>query len=466
MKNALIFLFLISTIHARQFTPQPFVTIEGNNHTISISQSYASQSPQYICWENQSGSIYRIMMRQIDVENGQIVTVDSSLNPLQQPNIEVSGDRIDIAWMEIRNDKGIIHYRSYQKDQITTDRIISDTTKNCSYPALGKEHIAWIQDSLLIVKSLSDSLFTLTRLDKGCSALSFDFYDYSDRFNLYYRKQNTSGSYIINLGYNKSQHDSVSVDTLSTTLVNDSPHSAAETGLSFREQDNGKWSVVAGDYFFRTYSLDSLTIVHPFYYQSTIVTVAGQTISTVQNSYEMLTFDITHNRQTDVYFWALETSESATDTINISHSTGIDEKPVMTVMPSIDTTYGYNVALFWEHTDSSGKTDIWWARDEWIISAIDKAKAPHPAHATLDPNYPNPFNPSTVIRYYLPQKGRIELTIYDQAGRKVRRLVNNIQSAGRHSVIFNAQGLASGVYFSRLSVNGIPVQTRKLMLLR
>jgi hypothetical protein len=88
-----------------------------------------------------------------------------------------------------------------------------------------------------------------------------------------------------------------------------------------------------------------------------------------------------------------------------------------------------------------------------------------PSHIALAQNYPNPFNPSTVITYQLPVNTLVTLKVYDELGRLVRTLVEDRQSAGAHSVTFNAASLSSGVYFYRLTV-GSYVQTKKLMLIK
>ena len=80
-------------------------------------------------------------------------------------------------------------------------------------------------------------------------------------------------------------------------------------------------------------------------------------------------------------------------------------------------------------------------------------------------NYPNPFNPSTIIRYEIPQDGLATLKIYDEIGRLVKTLVNQYQSKGRYNINFNASQLASGIYFYRLS-EGNFISTKKMILLK
>lgn len=85
-------------------------------------------------------------------------------------------------------------------------------------------------------------------------------------------------------------------------------------------------------------------------------------------------------------------------------------------------------------------------------------------------NHPNPFNPSTTIRYALSRAGSVQLVVFDTVGRRVRTLVDESQPAGEHSVPFDGRDehggvLASGVYFYRLEANGV-VRTRKMVLLK
>jgi len=88
-----------------------------------------------------------------------------------------------------------------------------------------------------------------------------------------------------------------------------------------------------------------------------------------------------------------------------------------------------------------------------------------PLAFVLEQNYPNPFNPTTVIRYQLPVASRVTLAIYDLLGRRVAVLVDDRKEAGVHDVSFDASGLPSGVYFSRLQAGSF-VAARKLLLVK
>jgi len=83
----------------------------------------------------------------------------------------------------------------------------------------------------------------------------------------------------------------------------------------------------------------------------------------------------------------------------------------------------------------------------------------------LSQNYPNPFNPVTTISYQLPEVSKVELTIYNILGQKVRTLVNKKQAAGSYSLQFNASDLASGLYVYRIKAGSF-VSCKKMLLIK
>lgn len=88
-----------------------------------------------------------------------------------------------------------------------------------------------------------------------------------------------------------------------------------------------------------------------------------------------------------------------------------------------------------------------------------------PLEFALEPNFPNPFNPTTQIRWSLDTGRETTLKVYDVLGREVAVLVDGFLPAGRHQVTFDATGLTSGVYMYRLQ-SGTQVRTGKMTLLK
>ena len=94
-----------------------------------------------------------------------------------------------------------------------------------------------------------------------------------------------------------------------------------------------------------------------------------------------------------------------------------------------------------------------------------------PLGFVLEQNYPNPFNPITNIIYSLPDESNVKLTIYNPLGEVVETLVDEVQSANRYEVVWNAFNASSGIYFYSIEVsptnlsNGFK-QSKKMILLK
>ena len=111
----------------------------------------------------------------------------------------------------------------------------------------------------------------------------------------------------------------------------------------------------------------------------------------------------------------------------------------------------------------AGKT----SGERFYIKVADASSFPEeiPSSVNLYQNYPNPFNPVTQIRYELPQQGSVLLEVYDITGRHVDTLVNDVVSAGSHTVSFDASNLSSGIYLYKLQTAN-QVYTRKLTVIK
>jgi len=87
------------------------------------------------------------------------------------------------------------------------------------------------------------------------------------------------------------------------------------------------------------------------------------------------------------------------------------------------------------------------------------------AQIEMDQNFPNPFNPETKIKFRIPESGFISLKVFDILGREVATLINEDKYAGEYEIIFNATGLASGIYFYRLRA-GNYFETKKMNIIK
>jgi hypothetical protein len=100
-----------------------------------------------------------------------------------------------------------------------------------------------------------------------------------------------------------------------------------------------------------------------------------------------------------------------------------------------------------------------------IVAGVGISRGEVPALFRLDQNFPNPFNPSTTVRYALPVRSHVTLSVFNPLGQRVATLLNESQEPGNHEVRFDGTGLASGVYFYRIQAGDF-VQTKRLLLIR
>jgi hypothetical protein len=88
-----------------------------------------------------------------------------------------------------------------------------------------------------------------------------------------------------------------------------------------------------------------------------------------------------------------------------------------------------------------------------------------PGYYSLSQNYPNPFNPSTDINFSLAKSTFVELKVFNVLGNEVRTLINNVVSAGKHQVKFNAGDLPSGVYLYTIKAGDF-AETKKMIMMK
>ena len=99
------------------------------------------------------------------------------------------------------------------------------------------------------------------------------------------------------------------------------------------------------------------------------------------------------------------------------------------------------------------------------VGLTDVATEEIPTEFSLSQNFPNPFNPTTNIKFGLPKESNVTLKIYNVLGQEVATLVNNVMSAGFHTVDFNATQLSSGMYIYRIEAGDF-VQVKKMLLMK
>jgi hypothetical protein len=153
-----------------------------------------------------------------------------------------------------------------------------------------------------------------------------------------------------------------------------------------------------------------------------------------------------------------------------------DDAPEPVIVPALtDTVFTAEGSNALE----PGKSYTWWvvvndgtaatessSRNRFTIRPfVSNEENSRPVLTALLPNYPNPFNPSTTLRFSIRETAQVSLDVFEMTGRHVQTVVSGVVPAGSHQALFNAAGLSSGMYMIRLRV-GHSVVHRKMTLLK
>jgi cytochrome c peroxidase len=153
--------------------------------------------------------------------------------------------------------------------------------------------------------------------------------------------------------------------------------------------------------------------------------------------------------------------KSLKEVVHFYNTRDVEDWPAPEVADNVNTDELGNLGLTAEEEDlivlfmrtlSDGYTVPW---DGMMLSN---------ASSSLDVSGPNPFNPSTTIRFALFKAGNVRIDAYNVAGQHVSTLVNAWKDAGEHRVVFDANSLPSGVYFIRLTTTGSTLTTKAVLL--
>jgi hypothetical protein len=152
----------------------------------------------------------------------------------------------------------------------------------------------------------------------------------------------------------------------------------------------------------------------------------------------------------------------------ITRITVLDTTTVDTMLTSTTVFAATTVHLWYVQASNPYGESDWSAESRYRTGAVldvSSAERDVPERFALEQNFPNPFNPSTVIPFQLPAASMVRLAVYDLLGREVALLVYDQKAAGKYEVRLDGKALASGVYLCRL-IAGNYRETRKIVLMR
>ena len=160
--------------------------------------------------------------------------------------------------------------------------------------------------------------------------------------------------------------------------------------------------------------------------------------------------------------WYLKHANDLSAESKTAFAKGLERlKAIAGLDPSLKSKLAAAKFMLWDGGDLPDFTQF--LNDESSTASKDSELTPE--GYALDSNYPNPFNPTTTISFTIPKAQHVSLVVYDALGRAVATLVDSELGSGTHSVSFDGQKLASGVYIYRIR-SGDFVQEKKMQLLK
>ncbi len=167
------------------------------------------------------------------------------------------------------------------------------------------------------------------------------------------------------------------------------------------------------------------------------------------------------------------------DSLRFAAVWGTYEQPIPQVMHAFrDTLLGHGYFLPTMERHEGHSWGLWRATTSFLVEQFFPVvsgvvgRPALPSGFRLLPNFPNPFNPATEIRYTLGTRANVELVVVDLLGRRVETLAEGVVEPGEHSARWNASSRPSGVYYCRLRVSAVDgmrvlgTDVRKMLLVR
>jgi hypothetical protein len=144
--------------------------------------------------------------------------------------------------------------------------------------------------------------------------------------------------------------------------------------------------------------------------------------------------------------------------------------PFLEKHPAVTLNNGFVFCLWVDNRNAGRGFDVFLNYHQYTATDVGDVNVSLPKQFDLEQNFPNPFNPQTVIRYDLRKAETVTLVIYNTLGQQVRTLVDDYQTAGSHTVTWDgtsstASPVSSGIYFYRLKTRDYS-ETRKMTLLK
>lgn len=477
-----LILFLLICSFTQDFSPAyPLVDMPGDNIEMDVlsppnPMGYTGYS-SFLSWINISDSVYTIYLSQLDSTIGEyyLIYSDSIIKANTQISYLDNFAGVRIFWQEFTQSNWRIVFRNYYfNDSLSSKTIFADSLGDDPQFVLNSNNFAWIENGNLFIRSLESAQNQSVMIDSG-RCFNPDLQENGlELFGInpavLYEKEISEKKQIFyaekDIYYSQTTWH---VSQITSEGSNINPAFGIYGGYTYQRKNSGVWRVYANPigppgHFFE--ALDSTTNTQSNYTMPCCYSYSYFEVVSKQNDITpyFVVFDSDYfPNNKEIFFKIIDYRylPLADSVKNISSSEGDDEQPRVAL---IEYENNSDVAILW-NKKINNKTDIWISKTSFYPDwgAVDDEQIASSFH--LNQNYPNPFNPSTTIGYYITKPGNVELSIFDVSGRKIRTLYQGFRGRGEYKENFDAKGLASGIYFYRMTQGKTSV-TKQMLLIR
>jgi hypothetical protein len=454
-----VFRFVASCIFACQLFAMPALAQWSTNPNINNPISTAANNQYYptivsdgsggaiITWQDyRSGTNYDIYAQRINSAGvvqwtADGVAISTAANEQSSPTItsDGSGGAI-ITWQDYRsgnydiyaqriNSAGVVQWDSNgvaistAADRQEIPTITSDGSggaiitwqddRNGNYDIYAQRInsvgvVQWDSNGVAIISTAANNQYSPTIVSDGSNGAIITWYDYrSGAADIYTQRINSAG--VVQWDSNGVAISTAANDQLKLTIVSDG---AGGANITWQDDRNG-----------------------------------------------------TNNK--DIYAQRINSAgvvQWTTDGVAISTAAGRQEIPTIVsdgsggaIITWYDNRSGTNADIYAQQVSANGQLGV--------VTGVQNDVAALPESFRLEQNYPNPFNPTTTISFALPSNSFVSLKVFDALGREVSLLLADELSAGTYARQWDAAGLASGVYFYRMTAGRVTL-TKSMILMK
>ncbi|MCK4641566.1 MAG: hypothetical protein KAU06_09510 [Candidatus Marinimicrobia bacterium] len=476
MVKKIVFITLFTIVYTSQifglnFQVSELISIPGDNRNFDILQyGFPYSEATHICWVNQIDSVFTIYIKQIDNDSSENIVIYSDTIPNINPQIDYISQGIKILWQSKVNDHWQLLQRNYYSDSLGQVISITDSLSDNIDPSLSMYRVAYINNGKLMLKAFHPECegYSVPIVIDSVNCSNPDIYcdDSHRNASIIYEKgeeghkeiYKAEYSYNISRGY--YTWEIVKISEEGENNLNPRFGASPEV-ISYQSFLENVWKVASFKYGISYISNNSSCNYNNPYFFWYAIPIKGISEFTLF----FIAFDsdsIVNDQEIFIkpFFWGQENT-----VINISNSIGSDVKPFITVV--LDS-----ITIIWEHEENN-KKDIWWAKDKFnpIRGAIDK-NPDKLSNFILNKNFPNPFNPSTMIAFQVMESisEKAVIKIYNSIGELVRTIPENINGTGHYSVSWDGKSddgniLPTGNYIYSINYGNIS-KTGKMTLIK